>query len=147
MLCINAACWQARASGIAGNEESRDEQRRSSARLLNLHIAIYSTMHGHPPPIYDSIVPPLFEKIRRPSWHSTKAYYRKKYAVLRYPGKFSRRILSGSYRLFAKANRGERATIILRQSPRKSSQRENWYRTSIMRQFLLWAKNVGIGNQ
>lgn len=59
MLCINVACWQARASGIAGNEDSRDEQRRSSARLLNLHIAIYSTMHGQPPPIYDSIVPPL----------------------------------------------------------------------------------------
>jgi len=33
------------------NEDSRDEERRSSARLLNLHIAIYNTTHGRPPPI------------------------------------------------------------------------------------------------
>lgn len=63
MLCINAARWQARVSGIAGNEDSRDEQRRSSARLLNLHIAIYNMMH--PPPIYDNIVPPLRRGPRR----------------------------------------------------------------------------------
>jgi len=110
-------------SGFVRNEDSRGEERCSSARLLNLHIAIYSTTHGHPSD-HDSIVPPPWKE-HASSWHSaratTKVYRREQRAE--HWSQVRVREFWTSYRLLVSANRGERATIISRQSPRKSSQR------------------------
>jgi len=106
------------------NEDSRDEERRSSARLLlNLHIAIYSTTHGRPPPI-TIVLSHLSEKDTHR--RGTRREPRRKFIVERtrralVPGRV--REFWTSYRLSVPVNRGERATIISRQSPRKSSQR------------------------
>lgn len=121
------------------------EQRRSSARLLNLHIAIYNTRQrasfNH-----DSIVPPPTSPRRRRtiSWHSArasaKAYRRKN---RRAPG----RELPSRSRIL-------NVLSVARVSESRRARDNNFRTVSAvnlaselvphlhMRQFLLWAKSV-----
>lgn len=101
---------------------NEDEQRCSSARLLNLHIAIYCTTHKRPPPITIGLSHPPLKRARIVV---TLGVSLEKCIVERARRNFGFRASSRtSYRLSRlSANRGERATVISRQSPRKSSQR------------------------
>lgn len=107
------------------NEDSRDEQRCSSARLLNLHIVIYSTTHGRPPPITIVL---SHTPLKRTSHFvvTLGVSLDDKFIVERArPGvgfRASSRILN-VLSVSRRVSRGERATIISRQSPRKSSRR------------------------
>lgn len=128
------------------SQESRDERRCSSARLLNLHTAIYSTTHRRPPSDHDSIVPsPLKRNRHRRDTRreaSTKIYRRK--SAVRFPA--GSRILRVFSVARVSANRAERATIISGQSARKSSRRTSTA-PPLRANFSYGQKAPGIGDQ